>query len=241
MSTSGLIMTFNKEGRKLIDFLRWLGASEEESTLGMSDQSTTPVRMMTKEAIFRGHNTPHSLRDSIKAPSGHQPQGAEAAGASEEDMGISLEISIAYFVERTRATLQERARLLFWSKKRLPKQKLDRISRSRFYILLRATLLTYQNMWATNLQFLLLRQVIHRFLGLSSHRHHYCNLLIPEASSQGASTPNNNMTSGRSPKLVQSIVLYQNQSTYTKQYPASEILLSSMPFCFLNKEQAMKT
>jgi hypothetical protein len=156
-------------------------------------------------------------------------------------MGISPKKSIAYFVVRTRATLQEHARLLFLSKKRLPKQKLGRISRSRFYILLRATLLTYQNMWATNLQLLLLRQAIHRLLGLSSHRHHYCNLRIPEASSQkGASTPNNNMNSGRSPKLVQSIVLYQNQSTYTEQYPTSEILLCSMPFCFLNNEQAMK-
>jgi hypothetical protein len=78
-------------------------------------------------------------------------------------------------------------------------------------------------------------------LGLSSHRHPYWNLLILEASSQkGASTPNNNVTSGRSTKLVQSIVLYENQSTYTEQYPASKILLSSMPFFFLNKEQAMK-
>jgi hypothetical protein len=125
-------MTSNKEGRKLINFLRWLGASEEESTLGMSDQSTALVRMMTKEVSFRGHNTPHSLRDSSKAPSGHQLLGAEAAGASEEDMGISPEKSIAYSVVRTRATLQECARLLFWSKKRLPKQKLGRISRSRF-------------------------------------------------------------------------------------------------------------
>jgi hypothetical protein len=89
MSTSGLIMTSTKEGRKLIGFLRWLGASEEESTLGMSDQSTTPLRMMTKETSFRGHNIAHSLQDSSKAPSGHQLQGAEAAGASEEDMGIS--------------------------------------------------------------------------------------------------------------------------------------------------------
>jgi hypothetical protein len=124
MSTSGLIMTSDKEGRKLIDFLRWLGASEEESTLGMSDQSTALVRMMTKEASFRGHITPHSLQDSSKAPSGHQLQGAEATGASEEDMGISPEKSIAYSVVRTRATLQERARSLFWSKKRLSKQKL---------------------------------------------------------------------------------------------------------------------
>jgi hypothetical protein len=78
--------------------------------------------------------------------------------------------------------------------------------------------------------------------GLSFHRHHHCSLFIPEASSQkGANTPNNNVTSGRSPKLVQSIALYHSQSTYTKQYPAPEILLFSMPFCFLYKEQAMKS
>jgi hypothetical protein len=76
----------------------------------MSDQSIAPVRMMTKEASFRGHNTPHSLRDSSKAPSGHQLQGAEVPGASEEDMGISLGKSIAYYVERTKVTLQEPAR-----------------------------------------------------------------------------------------------------------------------------------
>jgi hypothetical protein len=79
----------------------------------MSDQSIALVRMMTKEASFRGHNTPHSLQDSSKAPLGHQLQGAEAAGALEEDMGISPEKSIAYFAVRTRATPQERARSLF--------------------------------------------------------------------------------------------------------------------------------
>jgi hypothetical protein len=45
--------------------------------------------MTTKEASFRGHNIPHSLRGSSKALSGRQLQGAEAPGASEEDMGIS--------------------------------------------------------------------------------------------------------------------------------------------------------
>jgi hypothetical protein len=49
------------------------------------------VRTMTKEASFRGHSTAHSLQDNSKAPSGHQLQGAEAAGASEEDMGITQE------------------------------------------------------------------------------------------------------------------------------------------------------
>jgi hypothetical protein len=79
----------------------------------MSDQSTAPVRMMTKEASFRGHSTPHSLRDNNKAPSGHQLQGAEATGASEEDMGINPEKFIAYSLVRTKATLQEHARSLF--------------------------------------------------------------------------------------------------------------------------------
>jgi hypothetical protein len=146
MSTSRPTMTSAKEGRKLSDFLRWLGASEEESTLGISDQSTAPVKTMTKEASFRGHNTARSLQDSNKAPSGHQLQGAEVAGASEEDMGISPGKSIAYSMVRTRATLQEHVRSPFRSKKRLLKQKPGRISRSRSYILLRATLLTYQNM-----------------------------------------------------------------------------------------------
>jgi hypothetical protein len=94
----------------------------------MSDQSTALVRMMTKEASFRGHIIVHSLQDSNKAPSGHQFQGTEAAGASEVDMGISLEKFITYSVVKTRATRQERVRLPFKSKKGSPKQKPDRIS-----------------------------------------------------------------------------------------------------------------
>jgi hypothetical protein len=79
----------------------------------MSDQSIAPVRMMTKEASFRGHNTPHSLRDSSKAPSGRQLQGAEAPRALEEDMGINPRKFIAYSVVKTRAILQECAKSLF--------------------------------------------------------------------------------------------------------------------------------
>jgi hypothetical protein len=82
-------MIFTREGKKLIGFLRWLGASKEESTLGMSDQSITPVRVMTEEASFRGHIIALSLQGNNRALSGHQLQGAEAAGASEEDMGIA--------------------------------------------------------------------------------------------------------------------------------------------------------
>jgi hypothetical protein len=136
-------MILAREGKKLIGFLRWLGASEEDSTLGMSDQSTTLVRVMTEEASFRGHNTAHSLQGNNKALSGHQLQGAEAAGASEEGMGINPKNSIAYSVVKTRAIPQEHAKSPFRSKKRLPKQKRDTISRSRFYILLPATLPTY--------------------------------------------------------------------------------------------------
>ena len=148
-------------------------------------------------------------------------------------MGTNPGKSIAYYVVKTKATLQERARLLFRSKKKLPKQKPGRTSRSRFYILLRATLPTYQNMWAINLQLLLLRQAIHKLPGLSSHCHHHCHLLILKASSQkGANTFNSNVTSGRSPKLVQSIALYQNRSTYIEEYPTFEVLLSFMPFYF---------
>jgi hypothetical protein len=43
----------------------------QESTRGMSGQSTAPVRMTTKEASFRGHSTPHNLRGNNKALSGH--------------------------------------------------------------------------------------------------------------------------------------------------------------------------
>jgi hypothetical protein len=128
MSTSEPIMIFAKEGKKLIGFLRKLGVLEEESTLGMLDQSIALVRVRTEEANFKGHSTAHSLQGSSKAPSGHQLQGAEVVGASEEDMGISPGKSIAYFMVKTRATLQECAILPLRSKKRLPKQKPGRTS-----------------------------------------------------------------------------------------------------------------
>jgi hypothetical protein len=117
---------------------------------------------MTEESSFRGHSKAHSLQGTSKALLGHQLQGAEVAGASEEDMGISPGKCIAYSVVKTRATLQEHAILSFRNKKRLPKQKLGRTSRSRFYTLLRATPPTYQNMWAINLQLLLLWQASHK-------------------------------------------------------------------------------
>jgi hypothetical protein len=44
---------------------------------------------MTEEASLKDHNTAPNLQGNNKALSGHQSQGVEAAGASEEDMEIS--------------------------------------------------------------------------------------------------------------------------------------------------------
>jgi hypothetical protein len=52
---------------------------------------------MTREASLRGHSIPHNLWGNNKALSGRQLQGAEAPGASEEDLGINLERFIALF------------------------------------------------------------------------------------------------------------------------------------------------
>jgi hypothetical protein len=135
----------------------------------MSGRFTAPIRTTTKGASLRGNNTPHNCRGNNKAPSGHQLQGAEAPGALEEDLGISPGRSTAYSVVRTRAILQECAKSLFRSKRRSQKPKLGRISRSRSCTLLRATLPTYQSMWAIILQLLLLRLAIHRLPGHNSH------------------------------------------------------------------------
>jgi hypothetical protein len=62
--------------------------------------------MTTEEVSNRGHNIPRRLRDNNKAIFGRQLQEAEAPGASEEGLGISLEKFIAYSVVRTMAILQ---------------------------------------------------------------------------------------------------------------------------------------
>jgi hypothetical protein len=199
----------------------------------MSGRFIAPVRTTTKGASFRGHNTPHNLRGSSKALLGHQLQGAEAPGASEQDLGIIPGRSTAYSVVRTRAILQECAKLLFRSKRRSQKPKLGRISQSRSCTLLRATLPTYQSMWVIIPQLLLLRLATHRLPGHNSHPHHHYNRPIPEASSQkGTSTLNSNGNSGRNPKLAQSTVLCRNQSTFIERYPTSAKNLHSMSFCF---------
>jgi hypothetical protein len=140
MNTSELIMISAKEGKKYIGFLRWPGASEEEFTPGTSDQSIIPTQVMTEEINLKGSNTAPSLQGHNKAPSGHQPQEAEAAEASEEDTKISPEDYIAYSAVKTRATPQEHAKSQSRSKRRFSKLRHSRISQSRSYILPHATL-----------------------------------------------------------------------------------------------------
>jgi hypothetical protein len=73
---------------------------------------------MTKEVSLKGHSIPHNLRGNSTAHLGHQLQGAEAPGASEEGLRINLERFNAYFVVRTRVILQEYAMSPFRNKRK---------------------------------------------------------------------------------------------------------------------------
>jgi hypothetical protein len=97
-----LTMTFAKEGRKHSGSLKWPGASEADSIRGTSGQFTILLKLMIEGVNSKGHNTPRKLRGSSKALSGHQRQGAEAPGASGEDLGISQEKFTAYSMVKTR-------------------------------------------------------------------------------------------------------------------------------------------
>jgi hypothetical protein len=149
-----------------------------------------------------------------------------------------------------RGSAQEDLLIILWRGQRpyyknVPNQrkpKLGRISRSRSCTLLRATFPTYQNMWAITLQLLLLRLASHMLPDHNSHPHHHCNQPIPEASSQkGANTLNSNGSSGRNPKIAQSTVLCQNQSTFIERYPTPKILLCSMSFFFSIRNNQCKS
>jgi hypothetical protein len=133
-------MTFGKEGKKPTDTLRWPGASEEDSTLGMLGQSIMPPQVTTGETIPKGSSTALSRQEHNKALSGHRLLEAEGVETSEEDMEISLGNCFVYSAVKIRGTPQERAKLRFGSRKKLPKLKHGRISRNRFCIPLRATL-----------------------------------------------------------------------------------------------------
>jgi hypothetical protein len=200
---------------------------------GMSGQFTTPPRVMTEEVNSRGRSILRKLRGSNRALSGRQLQEAEAPGASEEDMGTSPGRSTAYFVVKTRATIQERVKSPSKSKKRLQKPKPGKVNRSRSCTLLRVIHPTYQNMWVIIPQLLLLRLVSRKFLGHSFHLRHHYSLPTHEVSSQkGVNRPISSETSGRGPKLAQLIVLCQNQNTYIETYPTFGTTLHSLSFSF---------
>jgi hypothetical protein len=74
--------------------------------------------MTTEEVNSRSHNIPRKLQGTNKALSGRQLQEAEAPGASEEGLGISLGKFIAYSMVRTRAILQGCAMSPFRNKRK---------------------------------------------------------------------------------------------------------------------------
>jgi hypothetical protein len=199
----------------------------------MSGQFTTPSRVMTEEVNSRDRSIRRKLRDNNKALSDRQLQEVEAPGASEEDMRTSPGKSTAYFVVKTRATIQERVKSPSKSKKKLQKSKPRRISRSRSCTLLRVIHPTYQNMWVIIPQLLLLRLVSRKFHGHSSYLRHHYSLPTHEVSSQkGANRPISSEISGRGPKLAQLTALCQNQNIYIERYPIFGTVLHSLSFSF---------
>jgi hypothetical protein len=186
-----------------------------------------------EEVNNRGRSIPRKLRGSNKALSSCQFQEAEALGASEKDMGTSPGRSTAYFVEKTRATIQECVKSPSKSKRRLQKPKPSKVNRSRSCILLRVIHPTYQNMWVIIPQLLLLWLVSRKFLGHNFHLRRHYNLPTHEVSSQkGANRPISSETSGKGLKLAQLIALCQNQNTYNERYPSSGTVLYSLSFSF---------
>jgi hypothetical protein len=103
------------------------------------------TQVMTGEANPKDNSTSPNHPGSNKVPSGHQLEEAEGAEASEGDMETSLGDCFACSTVRTKATPQERAKSRFRSRKRLPKLKHGRISRSKSYILLHAILPMFQS------------------------------------------------------------------------------------------------
>jgi hypothetical protein len=72
---------------------------------------------MIEEVNLKGSNTAPSPQGHNKAPSDHQPQEAEAAEASKEDMEISPEDCFACSTAKIKATPQEHAKSQFRNKR----------------------------------------------------------------------------------------------------------------------------
>jgi hypothetical protein len=160
------------------------------------------------------------------------PRGRDARGFGGR-YGTSPGRFTVYFVEKTRAILQECAKSPSKSRRRSQKSKPGKVNRSRSYTLLHVTHPTYQSMWLIILQLLLLRVVSHRLLGHNFHLRRRYNLPIHEVNSQkGAIRLISSEISGRNPKLAQSTVLCQSQNTFIERYPTSKAFLHSLSFSF---------
>jgi hypothetical protein len=109
MNTSEPTMIFGKEEKKLTNTLKWPGASEEDSTPGMSGQSIMPAQVTTGETKPKDSSIASNHQGRNKVPSGHQLQEAEGAEALEEDMEISIGDFFCSAAKR-KATPQERAK-----------------------------------------------------------------------------------------------------------------------------------
>jgi hypothetical protein len=128
MSTIEPTMTFDKEGKKPTDTLRWPGASQEDSTLCMSGQSIMLAQVTIGETILKGSSIALSRQEHNKAFLGHRLQEADGGEASEEDMEISPGNCFVCSAVKIRGIPQGHAKLRFRSRKKLPKLKHGRIS-----------------------------------------------------------------------------------------------------------------
>jgi hypothetical protein len=104
-------MIFGKEGKKPTNTLKWPGASEGDSTPGMSGQSIIPAQVTTGETKPKGSRTAPNHQGHNKVLSGHQLQEAEGAEASEEDMEISPGSCFVCSAVKTKEIPQGRAKL----------------------------------------------------------------------------------------------------------------------------------
>jgi hypothetical protein len=110
MNIFELTMIFAREGRRLTGILRWLGASEEDSTLGMSEQSTIPAQMMTRQTTLKAASKVHNLQECSKPLTDHQLQVADEEEALEEGSALNPGDYSTYSVGRISDTKQGRAK-----------------------------------------------------------------------------------------------------------------------------------
>jgi hypothetical protein len=117
-------------------------ASEEGFTPGMSDQSTTPIPTMIGPAMLNIAIKVLRPRACNRLLLDHQLREVEEEEVLVvEGLAINPECCTAFFVARTRAIQQGHATSPFRSRRKLLKLKSGKISRSKSFTLLHATLL----------------------------------------------------------------------------------------------------